>query len=385
MAQVYLDNNATTKLLPEVRDELRRLLGVEASNASSSQSSGEAARRVLRESRSAVAALIGADPDSIFFTSGGTEANCTVLRSVLRIPTSHARKIVTTTIEHSSVLKTCEALEEEGVEVVRVPVLKSGLVDLDAFRAAVSKGATLASLQWVNNETGAIQPIAELIQECQRVGVLLHTDAAQAVGKLPVRVDAIPVDFLTLTAHKWHGPAGVGAVFVRNAAHLGPLIHGGGQEAGLRAGTENLFGIAGMGFAARLRLDRQSDVCRRMATLRDEFERDLASKIPGLSVNGAGAPRVCNTSSLRFPDVDGEAMLARLDAEDVYCSQGSACEAMRPEPSHVLRAMGLSEAEAYSSIRFSFSELNTADDVRLAVARIVGVYDCLRRLAVESH
>jgi cysteine desulfurase len=377
MERVYLDNNATTTLLLEVRDAVVRAMAADASNASSAHSGGDVARTILAGCRDAVGRLIGAPSESLLFTSGGTEANNLVLQSVARAVGSEPAKILTTEVEHASVLRACEDLGARGAEIVYLPVDVDGRVVVSEAAKLIAAGADLVSVQWVNNETGVIQPVEEIGRLCRLRGVLFHTDAAQAVGKLPVAVAGMPVDYLSLTAHKWHGPSGAGAVYVAPGRRLSPMIHGGGQEHDIRAGTENLLGIAGMGCAADLRRGRLDAVCRHMGTVRDLFEELLHSRLPGIRVNGQAAVRVCNTSNVMFPGADGQAMVAQLDLHSVCCSQGSACEASRPEPSHVLRAMGLSEEDAYSSLRFSFSELTTEDEIRQAVDVIVDVYSRL--------
>ena len=262
--------------------------------------------------------------------------------------------------------------------MVSVPVDRCGQLVWEALNEAVTPDTDLVSVQWVNNETGAILPVEEIARLCQSRGVLFHTDAAQAVGKLPVSVTELPVDFLTFTAHKFHGPQGVGALYVRSSKGLLPLLWGGPQEGGFRPGTENVPGIIGMGTAAQLRLERLEDVQRLMASLRDHFEQSVIDRVPDVEVNSDPDMRVCNTTNLLFRDVDGQALVARLDQEGIRCSQSSACTNQRPEPSYVLRAMGLSESEAYASIRFSFSEFNTVEDVDEAVAHLARLCEQLR-------
>lgn len=377
MHEVYLDNNSTTKLLPEVCEAVIAAAQGDASNPSSSQPSGDRARAVLRDSRAALAELIGCDPGSLYFTSGGTEANSWVLQALARREVATANRILTSPIEHASILRTCDALADIGVTVDLLPADVCGRVNVVDLAASLQRPTTLVSIQWANNETGVVQPIQAIAEECRRRGVLFHTDAAQAVGKLPIDLHELPADFLTLTAHKWHGPAGVGALYVRSPRRFGPLFFGGGQEAGLRPGTENILGIAGMGCAARLRSARLAEVSAAMQRLRDEFEQQLLQRIPSAVINGGGADRICNTSNVLFAGIDGEAMVAQLGLEGISCSQGSACESMRPEPSRVLRAMGLSEEDAYASIRFSFSELNSNLDVDVAVETIGRVHELI--------
>ena len=382
MREVYLDNNATTRPLPEVREAMMRVLGEDFGNPSSAHSAGDRVREAMVAAREAVAMLVGAEADQIVFMGSGTEANNTVFNSVVqRAPTGKRVRIVTTTVEHSSIVKMNDYLSARGVEVVSVPVDRCGQLVWKALDEAVTPDTDLVSVQWVNNETGAILPVERIALLCQSRGVLFLTDAAQAVGKLPVSVTELPIDFLTFTAHKFHGPQGVGALYVRSSKELLPLLWGGSQEGGLRPGTQNVPGIIGMGTAAKLRLDRLEDVQVLMASLRDHFERSVITQIPDVEINGDPDVRVCNTTNLLFRNVDGQALVARLDQEGVRCSQSSACTNQRPEPSYVLRAMGLSESEAYASIRFSFSEFNTAVDVDEAVVHLARLCEQLRRFS----
>ena len=382
MREVYLDNNATTKPLPEVREAMMRVLGEDFGNPSSAHSAGDRGREAMVVARDSVAQLVGAEADQIVFMGSGTEANNTVFHSVVqRAPTGKRVRIVTTTVEHSSIIKMNDYLSARGVEVVSVPMDRCGQLVWEALNEAVTPDTDLVSVQWVNNETGAILPVERIAQLCQSRGVLFHTDAAQAVGKLPVSVIELPVDFLAFTAHKFHGPQGVGALYVRSSKELLPLLWGGSQEGGLRPGTENVPGIIGMGTAAQLRLERLENVQGLMASLRDDFEQSVIDRVPDVEINGDPDMRVCNTTNLLFRDVDGQALVARLDQEGVRCSQSSACTNQRPEPSYVLRAMGVSEAEAYSSVRFSFSEFNTVEDVDDVVAYLARLCEQLRRFS----
>ena len=382
MREVYSDNNATTRPLPEVREAMMGVLGESFGNPSSAHSAGDRVREAMVASREAVAKLVGAEADQIVFMGSGTESNNTVFNSVVqRAPTEKGIRIVTTTVEHSSIVKMNNYLSARGVEVVSVPVDRCGQLVWDVLDDAVTPNTDLVSVQWVNNETGAILPVERIARLCQSRGVLFHTDAAQAVGKLPVSVTDLPVDFLTFTAHKFHGPQGVGALYVRTSKGLLPLLWGGPQEGGLRPGTENVPGIIGMGTAVQLRLERLEDVQELMASLRDDFEQLVIAQIPDVEINGDPDMRVCNTTNLLFRDVDGQALVARLDQEGVRCSQSSACTNQRPEPSYVLRAMGLSESEAYASIRFSFSEFNTVEDVDETVVHLARLCEQLRRFS----
>lgn len=378
--EIYLDNNATTQPLPEVREAMMRVLGADFGNPSSAHSAGDRVRDAMVAAREAVAKLIDAAPDQLVFTGSGTEANNTVFNSVVQRAQPPVR-IVTTTVEHSSIVKMCDYLGTTGIEIVAVPVDRRGQLDWAILDKAISPNTDLVSVQWVNNETGAILPIEQIARLCLCRGVLFHTDAAQAVGKLPISIAELPIDFLTLTAHKFHGPQGIGAMYVKATKGLFPLLWGGTQEGGLRPGTENVPGIVGMGTAAKVRLDRFSEVQKFTALLRDQFERSVMERVPDVAINGDPNARIGNTTNLLFRGVDGQALVARLDQEGVRCSQSSACTNQRPEPSYVLRAMGLSEPEAYSSIRFGFSEFNTMEEVDEAVASIARLCDPLRRFS----
>jgi cysteine desulfurase len=275
-----------------------------------------------------VANLIGVASGQLVFTGSGTEANALVLGSAATPRTT--AKIVTTNTEHSSILKTCEYMTSQGSEVAIIPVNADGLIDLNQLDEAVTPDTDLVSLQWVNNETGVVQPVRQALEICQRKGVPFHTDAAQAVGKIPIDLVKLPVDFLTLTAHKFHGPQGVGAAYVTSSRRLQPLFFGGDQEHGLRAGTENVPGIFGMGKAAELRRRRFETVVEHVSRLRDEFEKRICERLSDVRINGQAATRVCNTSNLLFAGIDGQALVARLDQDGIRCSQSSACTNQRP-------------------------------------------------------
>lgn len=374
---IYLDHNATTPLLPTVRKKLIEIADSTPLNPSSAHRAGERASRELETARRHVALLIGAEPERVIFTSGGTEGNNAVLRHG-----SRDGALVTSTIEHSSVLATAEQIENAGAPVYWIAPNTDGRVSADsvaeALDDAVGHGPVgLVSIQWVNNETGVIQPVEEITEVCRARGVPFHTDAAQAVGKVAVDVTTVPVDFLTLTGHKLHAPTGVGAIYVRSS--IRPWLLGGDQEGGRRAGTENLLGIAGLGEAARCRYERLGAVQRHLEALRDRFESCLLERFPWIHVNGR-APRVANTSNLQFGQVDGEALFAQLDAADVAVSQSSACTSRRPTPSHVITAMGRSERQAFSAVRFSFGETNSEQEVDQALERITSILDRLAAL-----
>lgn len=374
--EIYLDNNATTPPLPEVMAAVTEAMSCSFGNPSSSHRSGERARQLLRRSREAVAELLGGEPGSWMFTSGATEANNWVLQRICMRSNS---RLLTTEIEHSSIKSLCEVLEDQGTSVCRLPTNRSGLIDSDWLAEAITPDTTLVSIHWVNNETGVIQPVKELARICRDRGVLFHTDASQAVGKLIVDVEDLGCDFLSFSAHKFHGPQGIGGLYVRPGVKLPPMIFGGGQESGQRPGTENLPGIAGVGAAAELRHRQLKRAVTALAELRDIFETGVLQQIPNVFINGDRENRVCNTTNLRFEGIDGQALVARLDQRGIRCSQSSACTNRRPEPSYVLRCMGFSEAEAYASVRFSFSVMNSRQDVKETVQILAEIVSHLRR------
>lgn len=371
-AEIYLDNNATTRPLPEVRQAMLHVLSEGFGNPSSSHSAGERVRRYLREAREHVGALIGSDPSNVVFTSSATEANNMVFHSCFR-GAEPRRRVVSTKVEHSSILRMCDYLSLQGAEIVLLPVGFRGCVNLGRLEESITENTALVSIQWVNNETGIIQPIAEIAEICRRFKTLFHTDAAQAVGKLEMKVRDLPIDFLTFSGHKFHGPQGVGAIYARDRIQLSPLLYGGSQEDGFRPGTENVAGIIGMGKAAELRRERLEAVTAKMKRLRDTFECIVLNSVAGTEVNGDRQNRVGNTTNILFKGTDGHLLLKRLDREGIFCSQSSACTNMRPEPSYVLRSMGLSEDDARSSVRFCFSEENTLEETEYAAETVVGI------------
>jgi len=375
--EIYLDNNATTKPLPEVREEVYKILGDEFGNPSSAHSTGERARRHLANAREKVAALIGSSPSKITFTSSGTESNNMAFYSSTRDKGKKCR-VITTTVEHSSIRKMCSYLCINGVEIKLIKVDPNGIIDLGELRKMMSENTSLVSVQWVNNETGVIQPVVDVGEMCRERGVPFHTDAAQAVGKLEMKAEELPFDFLTFTGHKFHGPQGAGVIYARDKFLLVPILFGGFQEEGFRPGTENLPGIVGMGKASELRKNDLTRLAAYMKDLRDRFEAMVLDFVPGARVNGDTKNRVCNTTNIMFGGIDGRKLVRELDGAGVRCSQSSACTNFQVSPSYVLCSMGLSESEAYSSIRFSFSVENTFDEVDKAVHLIRDICDRLR-------
>lgn len=379
--EIYLDNNATTGVLPEVVDAVVCAMRDGYGNPSSVHQAGARARARLGDAREQVAAALSAQPRDVLFTSGASEANNLAILSLLDRP-MRGYRLVTSEVEHSSVLEAAAALERRGQEVVVVPVEEDGIVSEDALADAILPGRTLVSVQWANNETGVVQPIARLLARARSLGAVFHSDAVQAFGKIPVDIGMVPMDFMSVSAHKIHGPLGVGALVARNRSLLTPLLFGGSQEQSLRPGTENVPAIVGFGVAASLRAARLGAIALLTREMRDAFELGLRRAGLVRGFNGDGAERLPNTSNALFLDTDGEALVVRLDQAGVRCSQSSACTNQRPEPSYVLRAMGLTESEAYASVRFSFSEFNCMRDVGDAVEAISRVRASLPRFAV---
>lgn len=365
---VYLDHNATTPLDPEVLLEMMPFLTDAFGNPSSVHSFGREARRAIDVARARAAALIGAQPDEILFTGSGTEAdNLAILGSA---DLSAAKRcVVTTSVEHHAVLNPCRRLERSGGRVTFLSVNRDGVIGVDAARESIGNDTAAASIMLANNVTGVVQPVTALSKKARATGTLLHSDAVQAVGKMPVDVRTLGVDLLSFSAHKINGPKGVGALFVRRGVALSPVFSGGRQERGLRPGTENVAAIAGFGRACELAALRLDENVERISPLRSLFEVELLERIPGVTINGAFAPRVCGTTSVSFDHVDGDALVIRLDLLGVAASSGAACNTLDREPSHVLLAMGRSEEEARSSVRFSFGRGNTAEEI----VRVVGL------------
>jgi len=366
--RIYLDHNATCPLDQKVKETMIEFMECYG-NPSSIYSAGKEARLAVETARRSVSLLINCTPRRVTFTSGGTEANNLAIKGVAFANANIKNHIVTSAIEHPSVLNACRWLEKHGFSVTYLPSDEEGRVSPDDLKAAITEKTCLVSVMLVNNETGAIQPIAELASIAKERGVPFHTDGVQAVGKIPIDVEALGVDLLTLSGHKFHGPKGVGALYVRRGVILEPLVNGGEQEKGMRAGTENVMGIVGLGKAAELVIDNLSDM-NRVRRMRDRLERGIGDLIPGAKLNGHRVQRLPNTLSLTLPGIRGESLVLALDQKGVAVSSGSACRAGLPEPSHALMAMGLSEEEAHCAVRFSLGRGNTMDEVDRTVSII---------------
>ena len=361
--RLYLDHNATTPVDPRVADAMDTAVRERFGNASSIHAFGQAAKAALDDARSAVAGLLGARPNDVIFTGGGTEADNLAVRGVAEAALPAGRRhLVASAIEHEAVLNTLKALAKRGWTTTLLPVGRSGVVDPADLEAAVSDRTALVSVMHANNEIGTVQPIARLAAVAHAHGALFHTDAVQSAGKIPIDVAALGVDLLSISAHKFNGPKGVGALWVRRGMRLVAPTTGGRQERNRRAGTENVPAVVGLGAAAALAGGKLAAEAARLGALRDRLEAGLIERVPDAAVNGSGE-RVPNTTNVSFPGVEAEALLIALDLEGVAVSTGSACSSGTLEPSHVLRAMGLTPRRAQSSIRFSLGLGNTAADV----------------------
>jgi cysteine desulfurase len=367
---VYLDNNATTAPHPAVVDAMLPFLREAWHNPSSGYRAAKEVRRAIEAARAQVAALINAEPEEIVFTSGGTESTNMALKWLARLVGRKSGRVVTSAIEHSAVLRPCETFAEVGYPVDLVGVSPDGRLLLDEFATACERardGGGFASVMWANNETGVIQPILDACAIAKQAGLAFHTDAVQAVGKVTVDVRAVAADFLSLSAHKFHGPKGIGALYVRGGVRVEPLMRGGGQEAGRRGGTENVPAIVGMGAAAAIAATANQEPVR---ALRDAFETALVTGIRGVRPNGNAHHRLPNTCHLSFEGCDAAGLLILLDEYGVQCSAGSACMTGQQDPSHVQRAMAIPEAQAKTSLRFSLSGSTSAEDISAAAAAV---------------
>jgi cysteine desulfurase len=381
MKRIYFDHNATTPVDPDVVAAMLPFFGECYGNASSIHTFGQQARAAVERAREQVAGLIGARPAEIVFTSGGTEADNLAVFGVVRASRRERRHVITTAIEHPAVLEACRALEGEGVDVTYVPVSADGVVDPDAVRQALRPETVLISVMLANNELGTLQPVEEIARLAAEADVWMHTDAVQAVGKVPVDVNRLGVDLLTLSGHKLYGPKGVGALYVRGGTRLQPILYGGHHERDRRAGTENVPGIVGLGKAAELARLRLGEESARLQALRDRFEQAVLERIPETRVNGRSAPRVPGTTNITFSYVEGESLVIALDLKGLACSTGAACSSGAVEPSHVLTAIGLPREQARASLRFSLGRTNTEDEVDAAVELLAEAVERLRELS----
>jgi cysteine desulfurase len=380
---IYLDNNATTPLDPAVIEEMLPFLTTYYGNPSSGYAFAAKARKAVELAREQLAVLLQCEPSEIIFTSGGTESNNAVIHSALQFE-PRGRHLVISSVEHSAVLRPCQDLEKRGCHVTFLGVDRDGNVDVGQVEAAIRPETALVSIMWANNETGVLFPVEKIAEICRQKGVLFHTDAVQAVGKIPIRLRDTAINFLSLSAHKFHGPKGVGALYLNGRTRFTPLVAGGGQENGRRGGTENAAGIVGLGKAAELAGKHLIEGKCSVRSMRDRFEKALLETVNGALVNGTGAERIPNTSSLAFEGIESSAALLLLDREHICCSAGSACRTGSQEASHVLRAMNPKGDGARRSLRFSFSRFNAEAQIDHAIEMVPKVIEKLRQMSVPA-
>jgi len=377
---VYLDNNATTRVHPEVLEAMLPHFSKLFGNPSSMHTCGGVVARQTERAREALGALIGAAPDEIIFTSGGTESDNMAIRGVLE-SSPERRHIITTRVEHPGVLSTAKWLASKGYDVTFLDVDNGGNLNLDAYRAALRPDTAVVSVMWANNETGVVFPVEEMAAYAHEKGVPFHTDAVQAVGKIPMDLGKTAIDLLSLSAHKLHGPKGIGALYVRRGTRISPILFGGHQEHGRRPGTENVPSIIGLGRAAEMALASIEDENTRVAGLRDRLEKTLLESIPRTQVNGNRDARLPNTTNMSFEFVEGEAILLRMNELRIAASSGSACTSGSLEPSHVLRAMGVPFTMIHGSVRFSLSVYTTGKEIDFVVEHFPGIIRQLRAIS----
>ena len=383
MRQVYLDHNATTPVLPEVLEMMLRYYREDFGNPSSVHRYGRLIRVAIDDTRDGVADLLGAPAAAIFFSSGGTEANNTILKGVAAALKGRGKHLVTSQIEHPAVLDTCAYLAHQGYTVTYVPVDEHGVVDPEAVREALTDETILVSIMYANNETGVIQPLADIARLVRQRGILMHTDAVQAFGKMPLRVDELGVDFLSFSGHKLYAPKGIGGWYARPGAPLHPLLHGGHQERGMRSGTEHVAGTIALGKACAIAVSDMRQEWERQQQLQQHFEHGIREQIPEVRIQGSEAPRLPNTTNVAFAGVEGEALMMSLDLQGVALSTGSACSSGSLEPSHVLRAMGVPEAYLYGALRCSLGRGTTLADIEYVLEILPGIVQHARGLSLS--
>ncbi len=385
MKRVYLDNAATTRLIPEVLNEMMPYMTEVYGNPSSPHYFGQQSQMAVDRARQQVADAINAEANEIIFMSGGSEADNTAIRGVAERYAKKGRHIITTAVEHHAVLHTCQMLEKNGYEVTYLPVDEYGMVTVDQVREAIRPDTILVSIMFANNEVGTIMPIPEIGELCHEKGVLFHTDAVQAVGHLPIDVKTMHIDMLSMSAHKFHGPKGTGALYVRKGIVLPPLIYGGAQERNRRAGTENVPGIVGMGKAIELACTDLDEKNRRMMRLRDKLIEELPKRIPEIKLNGHPTKRLPNNVNYSIKYIEGESILLMLDLNGIAASSGSACTSGSLDPSHVLLAMGLTHEIAHGSVRMTLCDETSEDDIDYVLEVLPKVAERLRKMSPLYH
>jgi cysteine desulfurase len=373
--EIYFDNAATTPVREEVANKLSKYYSEIYGNPSSLHQTGQRAKRGLEVSRQKISGFLGCEAKELYFTGGGTESNNIAIRGASFSKRERGRHIITSSIEHHAILNPCHTLEQDGFEVTYVPVTDAGIIDIEALRNSIRPDTILISIMLVNNELGAIQPISKVAEITRERSILLHTDACQAVGKIPVNVDELGVDMLSLAAHKFYGPKGQGALYIRKGTVIKPLMYGGHQERIIRPGTENVPGIMGMAEAMMLANDELQEESTRLSSLRDHLEQGMKNRFSSVVFNGHREMRIPGISNMSFNNMDGEMLLLALDTFGISVSTGSACNAGSTEISHVLRAIGLDPELARGSLRFSLGRQNTASEVDTVINALSGIIE----------
>ena len=381
MKEIYLDNAATTRVLPEIAQAMAKAMTENYGNPSSIYEIGQNAHDILDIARQQVADLINADPEEITFTGGGSEGDTMLLRGVARKYKNKGNHIITSAIEHHAILHTCQALEKEGFKITYLPVDKYGKVSPSDVEKAITPQTILVSVMFANNEIGTIEPIREIGAIAHKHGVLMHTDAVQATGHVPIDVKGDNIDMLTMTAHKFHGPKGTGAVYIRKGVKMEPLVYGGPQEHKMRAGTENTAGILGLGLAAVHAKKYMNEHSKQQINLRDKLIKGILEKIPDTRLNGHPTDRLPNNVNVSIKYIEGEGMLLHLDMEGIAASSGSACTSGTLDPSHVLLAIGLPHEIAHGSLRLTLSEFTTENEIDYVLSKLPGIVENLRKMS----
>lgn len=381
MADIYLDNNATTRVDPEVVETMLPYFSEQFGNPSSLHSFGDKVGRAIRDARRQVQALLGAEHDSeVVFTSCGTESDSTAILSALKAQPDR-KEIITTVVEHPAVLTLCEFLEKDGYTVHRLKVDEKGRLDLNEYRALLSDKVAIVSVMWANNETGTIFPVVEMAEMAHAAGVMFHTDAVQAVGKIPLDLKNTRIDMLSLSGHKLHAPKGIGVLYLRRGTRFRPLLRGGHQERGRRAGTENSAAIVALGKAAEQAQQHMEEENTRVKAMRDRLEQGILAAVPNAFVTGDTENRLPNTANIAFEYIEGEGILLMLNKAGIAASSGSACTSGSLEPSHVMKAMGIPYTAAHGTVRFSLSRYNSMDEIERVIAAVPPIVEKLRRLS----
>jgi cysteine desulfurase len=381
MNRVYFDHNATTPVEPAVLEAMLPYLAGEFGNASSIHTFGQKARAAVETAREQVAALIGARSQEIIFTSGGTESDNHAIFGIVGADSRPKKHVITTAIEHEAVLNTCQALEKSGVAVTYLSVDRDGRIDPGALRQAIRPETALITVMHGNNELGTLQPLEEIGRVASDADVYFHSDAVQSAGKIPIDVNALRIDLLSLSGHKFYAPKGIGAIYIRGGSRLRQLLYGGHHQRGFRPGTENVAGIVGLGKAAEIARKSLAGDATRISALRDRLERGLLQTVPDARVNGGAAPRTPNTTNITFPGIEGEALVIALDLKGLACSTGAACSSGAVEPSHVLTAIGLPAEDARASLRFSLGRHTIEAEVDFGLKVIPAAVEQLRELS----